>query len=80
MHYGPEELFSGEIKKLSKIYIILLIGNMYVLEPSEIKLQEGLYCGDYGDILREQLSVYNDEENRWILKDGRGDFFGVMCE
>ena len=53
---------------------------MYVLEPSEIKFQEGLYCGDYGDILREQLAVYNDEENRWILKDGRGDFFGVMCE
>jgi len=60
--------------------MILLISNMYVLEPSDIKIQAGLYCGDYGNILREQLADYNDEQNRWILKDGRGDFFGVMCE
>ena len=64
---------------MTQIYMILLIGSMYILEPSQIKFQEGLYCGDYGDILREQLAVYNDEENRWILKDGRGDWFGVMC-
>ena len=65
---------------MTKIYIILLISNVYVLEPSDIKLQAGFYCGDYGNILREQLADYNDEQNRWILKDGRGDFFGVMCE
>ncbi len=53
---------------------------MYVLEPSNITLQQGFFCGDYGDILRVQLSDYNAEQNRWILKDGRGDFFGVMCE
>ena len=53
---------------------------MYVLEPFDIKFQAGLYCGDYGDILREQLADYNEQENRWILKDGRGDWFGVMCE
>ena len=53
---------------------------MYVLEPSDIKLQAGFYCGDYGDILREQLADYNSEQNRWILKDGRGDWFGVMCK
>ena len=63
-----------------KIYTILLIGNMYILEPSDIKLQAGLYCGNYGDILREQVADYNEEQNRWILKDGRGDFFGVICE
>ena len=66
--------------KMTKIYMILLISNMYVLEPSAIKLQPGFFCGDYGDILREQLADYNSEQNRWILKDGRGDFFGVMCE
>ena len=65
---------------MTKVYIILLISNMYVLEPYDISLQEGLYCGDYGDILRVQLSDYNEEQNRWILKDGRGDFFGVMCK
>ena len=65
---------------MTTIYTILLIGGMYVLEPYNIKFQTGLDCGDYGDILREQLSVYNEEQNRWILKDGRGDFFGVMCE
>ena len=53
---------------------------MYVLEPHDIKFQEGFYCGDYGAILREQLADYNGEQNRWILKDGRGDFFGVMCK
>jgi hypothetical protein len=65
---------------MTKIYMILLIGNMYVLEPSSIKLQGGFYCGDYGNILREQVADYNEEQNRWILKDGRGDFFGVICE
>jgi len=65
---------------MTKVYIILLISNMYVLELSDITLQEGFFCGDYGHILREQLADYNEEQNRWILKDGRGDFFGVMCE
>ena len=65
---------------MTTIYTILLIGGMYVLEPYNIKFQTGLYCGDYGDILRAQLSDYNQEQNRWILKDGRGDWFGVMCE
>ena len=63
-----------------KIYMILLIGGMYILEPSNNKLQARFYCGDYGDILREQLAHYNSEQNRWILKDGRGDGFGVMCK
>ena len=63
-----------------KIYIILLIGNVYILEPLNIKFQAGFYCGDYGDVLREQLANYNEEQNRGILKDERGDFFGVMCE
>ena len=53
---------------------------MYVLEPSDIKLQAGFFCGDYGNILREQLADYNEEQNRWILKDGTGDWFGVMCD
>ena len=65
---------------MTKIYLILLISNMYVLEPYPIKFQTELYCGDYGAILREQLADYNGEQNRWILKDGRGDFFGVMCK
>jgi hypothetical protein len=65
---------------MTKIYMILLIGNMYVLEPSDITLREGFLCGDYGDILREQMADYNEEQNRWILKDGRGDWFGVMCK
>ena len=65
---------------MTKIYMLLLIGNMYVLELSDIKLQPGFFCGDYGNILREQLSHYNEEENRWILKDGRGYWFGVMCK
>tara|TARA_R100001530_G_C4198797_1_gene124172 strand:+ start:231 stop:428 length:198 start_codon:yes stop_codon:yes gene_type:complete len=63
-----------------KIYMILLIGNMYILEPSPIEIQPSFSCGDYGDILREQKADYNEEQNRWILKDGRGDWFGVMCE
>ena len=53
---------------------------MYVLEPSDIKLQAGFYCGDYGNILREQLADYNSEQNRWILKDGRGTIQGTYCE
>ena len=65
---------------MTQIYMILLIGGMYVLEPYHIKFQAELYCGDYADILREQLADYNQEQNRWILKDGRGDWFGVMCQ
>ena len=60
--------------------MILLIGNMYVLEPFDIKFEAGFFCGDYGNILREQVAVYNEEQNRWILKDGRGDWVGVMCK
>ena len=65
---------------MTNIYIILLIGSMYVLEPVDIKFQPSFLCGDYGDILREQLADYNEEQNRWILKDGKGDWCGVMCE
>tara|TARA_R110002020_G_scaffold186531_1_gene384584 strand:+ start:569 stop:766 length:198 start_codon:yes stop_codon:yes gene_type:complete len=65
---------------MTKIYMILLIGNMYVLEPFDIKFEAGFFCGDYGNILREQVAVYNEEQNRWILKDGRGDWVGVMCK
>ena len=65
---------------MTQVYLILLISNLYVLEPVDIELQAGSYCGDYGNILREQLADYNSEQNRWILKDGRGDWFGVMCE
>ena len=65
---------------MTKIYMILLIGNLYVLELSNVPLPQGLECGHYGDILREELADYNVEQNRWILKDGRGDWFGVMCE
>ena len=76
-------LLNGEEEspeKMTKIYMILLISNIYVLEPSAIKLQPGFFCGDYGDILREQMAYFNEEQNRWILKDGRGDWFGVMCK
>ena len=65
---------------MTTIYVILFISNMYVLEPTPIKFQPGLLCGEYGDILREQMADYNDEQNRWILKDGRGDWVGVMCK
>ena len=64
----------GQDTTMTKVYIILLISNMYVLEPSHIKLQADFFCGDYGDILREQMADYNEEQNRWILKDGRGDW------
>ena len=65
---------------MTTIYVILFISNMYVLEHTPVKFQPGLLCGEYGDILREQMADYNDEQNRWILKDGRGDWFGVMCK
>ena len=64
---------------MTQVYLILLISSMYILEPYPIKFQTELYYGDYGDILREQLADYNEEQNRWILKDGRGDWFGIMC-
>ena len=62
-----------------KIYMILLIGNMYVLEPSSIKLQGGFYCGDYGDILREQVADYNEEQNIWYMNHGPGLWYGFIC-
>ena len=65
---------------MTKIYMILLISNMYVLEPYNIKFQAGLYCGDYGDKLREELSTYNEEHNFWRMNHGSGTWQGFICE
>mgnify|MGYP003638495401 CR=1 FL=1 len=47
---------------------------MYLTLPNEIN-----NCFQLIDDVRENIAIYNDETNQWLLKDGR-QFIGGMCE
>ena len=38
-----------------------------------------LECLDFGDGHREAVSTYNEEQNRWIMNNGSGDWLGIEC-
>ena len=48
-----------------------------VVEPKHLPHPEFDFY-DACDILREALSTFNDEINRWIMNDGSGVFFGCI--
>ena len=47
---------------------------IYIDQPNEI-----INCFQLIDDVRENIATYNNETNKWLLKDGR-QFIGGMCE
>jgi len=47
---------------------------VYIDQPNKIS-----NCFQLIDDVRENIATYNNETNKWLLKDGR-QFIGGMCE
>jgi hypothetical protein len=47
---------------------------VYIDQPNQIS-----NCFQLIDDVRENIATYNNETNKWLLKDGR-QFIGGMCE
>ena len=60
--------------------IILQDGLYYLIEVTKDMVEGEVYknCFDLCDIMREKLSVYNNDINKHLLKDG-SVFFGCIC-
>ena len=61
--------------------LIFFQDGMYYVFPVTMELLAGEIwkdCFDLCDILREKLTVYNNEINRYVLKNG-SFFFGCIC-
>ena len=60
--------------------IILHDGLYYLIEVTKEMVQGAVYkdCFDLCDIMREKLTVYHNEINKHLLKDG-SVFFGCVC-
>jgi len=61
--------------------LILFHDGMYFVVPVTMELLAGEIwkdCFDLCNILREKLTVYNNEINRYVLKNG-SLFFGCIC-
>ena len=60
--------------------IILHDGLYYLIEVTKEMVQGAVYknCFDLCDIMREKLTVYDNEINKHLLKDG-SVFFGCVC-
>ena len=66
--------------------IIILQDALYHLYPVTKAMFVGAVrpeivdCFSLCDILREKLAVYLSEENRYVMHNGWGDFFGCICK
>ena len=60
--------------------IIIQDGLYYLIEVTKEMVQGAVYkdCFDLCDIMREKLTVYHNEINKHLLKDG-SVFFGCVC-
>ena len=61
--------------------LILFHDGMYFVVPVTMELLAGEIwkdCFDLCVILREKLTIYNNEINRYVLKNG-SFFFGCIC-
>ena len=60
--------------------IILHDGLYHLIEVTKEMVQGEVYknCFDLCDIMREKLTVYNNDINKHLLKDGKV-FFGCVC-
>ena len=61
--------------------IIIQDGLYYLIEVTKEMVQGAVYkdCFDLCDIMREKLTVYHNDINKHLLKDGRV-FFGCVCQ
>ena len=65
--------------------LIILNDGLYYLIPVTkelfvgVTIPEHLDCFSLCDIAREKLSNFNDEINKFIMKDMSGLFFGCIC-
>ena len=65
---------------VKEIILIILLFNgeaKLVSFPFEGTIHE---CFEYGDKLRIELAIYNEERNAWFLNDGPGTWQGFICE
>ena len=61
--------------------LIILQNGLYYLVPITTELLFGEVwkdCFDLCNIVRKKLTLYDQEINRYVLKDGRF-FFGCIC-
>ena len=60
--------------------IILTADGTYIREILEFSRSMTLMeCLDFGNGHREAVSVYDKEQNRWIMNNGSGNWFGFEC-
>ena len=61
--------------------IILQDGLYYLIEVTKAMVEGEVYknCFDLCDIMREKLTVYNNDINKHLLKDG-SVLFGCVCK
>ena len=60
------------------MHIIVLNNGKYIVKKPTHGVHPDFGFYDACDILREALSTFNDEINRWIMNDGSGVFFGCI--
>jgi hypothetical protein len=63
-------------------YLILYLADVKGISLHYLKLPELmtlLDCGDFSNNFRETNATYNSNQNRWIMNDGSGDWFGSEC-
>ena len=62
------------------LIIILTADGTYIREILEFSRSMTLMeCLDFGNGHREAVSVYDKEQNRWIMNNGSGNWFGFEC-
>ena len=60
--------------------IILTADGTYIREILEFSRSMILMeCLDFGNEHREAVSTYTEEQNRWIMNNDSGDWFGFEC-
>ena len=63
-------------------YLIVYLADVKGISLHYLNLPEPmtlLDCGDFSDQFREINATYDGNQNRWIMNDGSGDWFGSEC-
>ena len=63
-------------------YLIVYLADMKGISLQYLKLPEPitlLDCMEFSSKFRETNATYDSNQNRWIMNDGSGDWFGSEC-